>query len=195
MKNSRHKVILTIWLLIQVCQISYVVSAWKAFSHLEANICAEEPTAPTVFIEDHRAAAFTLIWMSIIAFILSVTGVVVMRRIRSETALGFFIGVTFIMWNWWLILAVQAGDTVIEKKYVEDDEHSRLYVEMKALFAVLQFFLYMVFGILILTWRDDLVEKPADDERTIEMNQYEEDDICTKSTEYEKPKSRSVTIA
>mmetsp|Transcript_14595 Transcript_14595/g.16978 ORF Transcript_14595/g.16978 Transcript_14595/m.16978 type:complete len:88 (-) Transcript_14595:408-671(-) len=74
-----------------------------------------------------------------------------MRRIRSETALGFFVGVTFIMWNWWLVLAVQAGDTVIEKKYVDDNENSRLYVEMKGLFAVLQFFLYFVFGVLILT--------------------------------------------
>jgi len=190
-------VILAIWLLIQVCQLSYVVSAWMAFSHLDTTQCSnEDAIAPTLFTDD-RAAAFTLVWMSLIAVVLSITGVIVMRRIRSETALGFFVGVTFIMWNWWLVLAVQAGDTVIEKKYVDDNENSRLYVEMKGLFAVLQFFLYFVFGVLILTWRDDLVEKVAEDERSVEMNQFEEDDICTtkeSDIRYVAPKSRAVTV-
>jgi hypothetical protein len=104
------------------------------------------------------SAAFAGVWTSLLLIALSIMGTIIMRRYKSSLAIGFFLGVIFIMTNQMLILfAIFADHASTSRRPAE---------EAMAVFCFFLFLVYAVFGSMLAVFRKDIIvnENLADDE-------------------------------
>lgn len=182
--------LVSIWFILQFCQLVYVVSSWASvrdrafFDYCNENASDEGESPFRFWLEHQRVQGFGLFLMLLMSVLVTWVGALVLRYRRTRTSLGFFIGLSFVMGWWCLILAVEAGDILYEKKYTQENEFSRAYVESRALFAVLQCVLYFVLMGLLLTWQEDLVKLSLAERKALEeLDSNDDDEVCTKNVQ------------
>jgi hypothetical protein len=105
-----------------------------------------------------KGYGFTAVWSFLLATALSAGGTLVLRRIdyRTPLAVGFLIGVSALMANLMLVVAVVSGSNLAMwgAPTLPSSESAT------QAFAVILFLLYSAFTLFVAAWRDILLPPP-----------------------------------
>lgn len=124
---NKPKILTVIWLLIQVIVICLIASAFS--------------------VGDNAAYIFLAVFVSLLAIFFSCAGTIILRKYRTPYHHGFLVGVAFMMSMIMLLNSVASGTR---------DPQSTATAAVLA-FSIFLFVLYLVFGSLLVRWREDII--------------------------------------
>jgi len=116
-----------------------------------------------------RSARFTALWLTVLAFALTVAGVSALRHSRNDLTLGIFIGGCLMLANWFLVNTANYANIVWEKKDVieeisENDEgvpvDFRMIIEGAAALSAVLTFSYVIYAGVLFYFREELISGP-----------------------------------
>lgn len=117
--------------------------------------------------------AFIGVWVALLAIFLGVVGTLILRKHRTPEHHGQLVGMSFMMAHIMLISGVAAGTG--RECNVEGTSAAEKAV---GAFSIVLFFLYLFFSMLLMKWKQDLLDiMDLDDEEDtgIEMNGDDDD--------------------
>jgi lysylphosphatidylglycerol synthetase-like protein (DUF2156 family) len=103
-----------------------------------------------------KSSGFTAVWTALLLVLISVIGTVIMRRYQTPLAIGFLLGIIFVMVQQMLIVfaffAEQAQDPT-------NSPALTMSQEAMAVFAFFIFLIYAGFGSMLAVFRDDIIKE------------------------------------
>eukprot|EP00607_Mallomonas_marina_P008017 CAMPEP_0182417428 /NCGR_PEP_ID=MMETSP1167-20130531/1913_1 /TAXON_ID=2988 /ORGANISM="Mallomonas Sp, Strain CCMP3275" /LENGTH=159 /DNA_ID=CAMNT_0024591007 /DNA_START=177 /DNA_END=656 /DNA_ORIENTATION=- len=118
---------------------------------------------------ESSAAAFAGIWTMLLLIAVSVSTTIIMRRFPTSIAIGFLLGIFFILSNQMLIVFAifiyHAKSEAIDKDIKQGDNAF-------AAFSFMLFIVYMVFGTMLAVFRKDVIQEAK-------LNEEEEESSST----------------
>mmetsp|Transcript_8380 Transcript_8380/g.7507 ORF Transcript_8380/g.7507 Transcript_8380/m.7507 type:complete len:185 (-) Transcript_8380:119-673(-) len=103
-----------------------------------------------------EVAAFAAVWTALLLIAISVIGTVIMRRFQTPLAIGYFLGVIFIMVHQMLILFA----IFVERSQHKDQPQGvRSSQEAMAVFSFFLFLVYAAFGSMLAVFRNDIIKE------------------------------------
>jgi len=104
-----------------------------------------------------RVAAFAAIWTSILLIVISILGTVIMRRFQTPLAIGYFLGVIFIMTQQMLIIFAIFVD---HARAVKNQTLQAVQAQnAMASFSFFLFVVYAIFGTMLAVFRNDIIKE------------------------------------
>eukprot|EP00924_Labyrinthula_sp_SR-Ha-C_P002199 snap_masked-scaffold_19-processed-gene-3.22-mRNA-1 protein AED:1.00 eAED:1.00 QI:0/-1/0/0/-1/1/1/0/237 len=200
---AKQKTLLVIGILLFIFNFIFLSSSWVAAKDLDINNCvttSEENDSTNLLnlgssgqnyqrrttIIDNEATkvhVFSVAWLFLAFLVIFSSFLLTSKQGFTRTKLGIFAGVNIVFSNWFLILAVDSGHILVDKRYNEDSMYTRAYVEAKAIAAVMLCVLFAVNAVLLLSWEDDLVVTTLQERLLLRnLQEQEEDDIWTKNS-------------
>eukprot|EP01038_Epipyxis_sp_PR26KG_P003959 gene3959-5678_t len=126
-----------------------------------------------------KAAGFIALWTALLLAVISLMGTLIMRRYQSAVAVGFFLGVVFIIVQQMLILFAIFAERAQKPNQSLSEVQSQ---EAMAVFAFFLFIIYTSFGSMLAVFRNDIIKEeimtddPVDDfDKNLEESQQEQE--------------------
>eukprot|EP01036_Dinobryon_divergens_P030245 gene30245-39456_t len=113
-------------------------------------------------VSDAPAASFTGVWTALVLIVIAIVGTVIMRRYQTSMAIGFLLGLVFIMTQQMLILFA----IFVERSQIPNETKTFTGSQQAmAIFAWFLFLIYAAFGLMLAVFRDDVIkeELPSSD--------------------------------
>jgi len=109
-----------------------------------------------------QAASFSAMWTALLLVVISVVGTIIMRKYQTALAIGFLLGVIFVMTQQMLIIFA-----IFTERSKQPNETVTVVQSQQAM-AVFSFFLFIVyasFGSMLSVFRNDIIkeEVPSED--------------------------------
>jgi len=109
-----------------------------------------------------HAASFSAMWTALLLVVISVVGTIIMRKYQTALAIGFLLGIIFVMTQQMLIIFA----IFTERSKLPNE--TMTVVQSQQAMAVFSFFLFIVyfaFGSMLAVFRNDIIkeELPMDD--------------------------------
>jgi len=119
-----------------------------------------------------KAAGFAAVWTVLLLILLSAMGTYIMRRLQTALAIGFFLGIIFIMTQQMLILFAFFVERSKQPNQAPSVVSSQ---QAMAVFAFFLFLVYAAFGSILAVFRNDVI-KP-NETPSLETTHYETDEV------------------
>lgn len=103
-----------------------------------------------------QAGSFSAIWTSLILFVISTIGTLIMRRYQTPIAIGLLLGIIFILTQQMLIIFAFFVELSQDPS---NSDSLRMTQEAMAVFAFFLFFIYSVFGSLLSIFKNDIIKE------------------------------------
>mmetsp|Transcript_7255 Transcript_7255/g.12653 ORF Transcript_7255/g.12653 Transcript_7255/m.12653 type:complete len:183 (+) Transcript_7255:362-910(+) len=146
-----------LWTLVQVSLAVYVLlTLFGAVGNATAPSCG----STTLYTDHHEA--FILVWHALSAIALSVGGTIIMKKHRTPTGLGLFVGALLVMVQWTLCALVLLGGQIHKKSLMEANcgkaGLSSTGDILALLVGIVLWLLYIAFGVLLVRAKDRLLQ-------------------------------------
>lgn len=102
------------------------------------------------------AAAFSAVWTALLLFVISVVGTIIMRKYQTALAIGFLLGIIFVMTQQMLIIFA-----IFTERSKIPGETQPVVASQQAM-AVFSFFLFIVyaaFGSMLAVFRNEIIKE------------------------------------